>query len=542
MAKYIFVTGGVVSSLGKGITTASLGLILKAHGLTVRLQKFDPYLNVDPGTMNPYQHGEVYVTDDGAETDLDLGHYERFTSDVTSRDSNVTAGAIYYRVLTDEREGKFLGNTIQVVPHITNEIKNCIHKLDGPGVDVIISEIGGTVGDIESLPFLEAIRQMALDEGRGNVLYVHLTLVPYLRAAGEMKTKPTQHSVQRLREIGIQPDVLVCRTEMPLSAELRAKISLFCSVEPQAVIEEQDVKDTIYEVPFTFIEQEVDKLVAEKLGIRLSVEPDLKRWREMTHIVRHPDHSVRIAVVGKYAELQDSYKSIYEALDHGGVANRCEVEILRAYAEQIEERGPEQVIGNVDGVLIPGGFGSRGLEGKVAAARHAREAAIPFLGICLGLQCAVIEFARNVCGLTDANTTEADEHTPHPVIDFVPGQEHVHDKGATMRLGAYPCHLKAGSHARDAYGVDVVEERHRHRYEVNEAYHSALTGHGMAFSGMSPDGKLVEMIEYPDHPWFVATQAHPEFKSYPIRPHPLFAAFVSAALKHAANTQPEPPA
>ena len=533
MPKYIFVTGGVVSSLGKGITTASLGLLLKAHGLTVRLQKFDPYLNVDPGTMNPYQHGEVYVTDDGTETDLDLGHYERFTSEVTSRDSNFTAGGIYYEVLMKERRGEYLGNTIQVVPHITNEIKNCIHKLDGPDVDVTISEIGGTVGDIEGLPFLEAIRQMALDEGRDNVLYMHLTLVPYIRAAGEMKTKPTQHSVQRLREIGIQPDILVCRTEKPLTDELRDKISLFCNVEPRAVIDEQDVEDTIYEVPFTFIDQEVDKLVAEKLGLELAIAPDMKRWREVTDTVRNSDHTVKIAVVGKYQELQDSYKSIYEALDHGGVANRCNVELIRAYAEQIEEKGAEAVIGDAAGVLIPGGFGSRGLEGKIQAARYARESGMPYFGICLGLQCAVIDFARNACGLKDANTTEADENTPHPVIDYVPGQADLDIKGATMRLGAYPCHLQPGTRAREVYGRDVIEERHRHRYEVNEGYHEVLRQHGMVLSGMSPDEKLVEMIELADHPWFVATQAHPEFKSYPTHPHPLFAGFVGAAIGHA---------
>ena len=536
MPKYIFVTGGVVSSLGKGITTASLGLLLKTHGLNVRLQKFDPYLNVDPGTMNPYQHGEVYVTDDGTETDLDLGHYERFTADPTSRDSNFTAGAIYYDVIMKERRGEYLGSTIQVVPHITNAIKECIHKLDGPGVDVIITEIGGTVGDIEGLPFLEAIRQMALDEGRHNVLYVHLTLVPYIRAAGEMKTKPTQHSVQRLREIGIQPDILICRTEMPLPEELRDKISLFCSVEPEAVIEERDVESTIYEVPFTFVEQGLDKLVADKLTLGLSGAPNLEHWRRMTHVVTNPDHTVRIAVVGKYAELQDSYKSIYEALDHGGVANRTRVQIVRTYAEEIEKQGPEAVVGDVHGILIPGGFGSRGIEGKIAAARYARESKTPYLGICLGLQCAVIEFARNVCGLAGANTTEIDADTPHPVIDYVPGQEDITDKGATMRLGAYPCLLKSDTLAMEAYGEDRIEERHRHRYEVNPLYHAALTDAGMIFSGMSPDGTLVEMIEYPDHPWFVATQAHPEFKSYPTRPHPLFAAFAAAALERSKAT------
>ncbi len=532
MPKYIFVTGGVVSSLGKGITTASLGLLLKAHGRTVRLQQFDPYLNVDPGTMNPYQHGEVYVTDDKAETDLDLGHYERFTAQPTSQNSNFTAGAIYNSVIERERRGEYLGQTIQVIPHITNEIKACVHTLDAPDVDVILSEVGGTVGDIEGLPFMEALRQMRLEEGTRNVLYIHLTLVPYIRAAGEMKTKPTQHSVQRLREIGIQPDILICRTERPLNDDLRKKISLFCNVEPRAVIEEMDVKDSIYEVPLTLDEQGLPELVAEHLGLELKGDPDLAEWREILEVIRNPKETVRIAVVGKYSELQDAYKSIYEALDHGGIAHHCKVDIKRAYAEEIEKHGAESELGDVHGVLIPGGFGGRGMEGKILAAQYAREEKMPFLGICLGLQCAVVEFARNVCGLDGANTTESDESTPHPVIDFIPEQRKVTDKGATMRLGEWICHLKEGSLAQRIYGgKSVIGERHRHRYEVNNAYRPKLAEGGLIFSGVSPDDTLVEMIELPDHPYFLATQAHPEFKSYPTRPHPLFVGFIGAAMK-----------
>ena len=534
MPKYIFITGGVISSLGKGITAASLGLLLKAHGLRVRLQKFDPYLNVDPGTMNPYQHGEVYVTDDGAETDLDLGHYERFTAEAMTRDANFTAGAIYNAVISREREGKYLGQTIQVIPHITNEIKACVHKLDSPDVDVVISELGGTVGDIEGLPFMEAIRQMRLDEGLHNVLYIHLTLVPYIRAAGEMKTKPTQHSVRQLLEIGIQPDILICRTERPLSEELRNKISLFCNVEPRAVIEEMDVKDTIYEVPLTLDEQGLPELVAEHMGLELRDEPDLSEWRRILEIIRGPRDLVRIAVVGKYSELQDAYKSIHEALDHGGIAHHCEVEIVPAYAEEIGRNGPEAELADVHGILIPGGFGGRGMEGKILAAKFACESGLPFLGICLGLQCAVVEFARNVCGLDGANSTESDPDTPHPVIDFIPEQRGITDKGATMRLGEYMCHLKPGSLAQQVYGgSDVVSERHRHRYEVNNAYRDRLAAKGLVFSGVSPDDQLVEMIELADHPYFIATQAHPEFKSYPTSPHPLFAALIAASVQRA---------
>jgi len=530
MTKHIFITGGVVSSLGKGITCASIGLLLKARGLTVKLQKFDPYLNVDPGTMNPYQHGEVYVTDDGAETDLDLGHYERFTGDPTTRDSNFTAGAIYYSVITKERRGDYLGKTIQMIPHITDEIKSCIMKLVEPGVDVVISEIGGTVGDIESLTFLEAIRQMSLDRGRENVLYIHLTLVPYIRAAGEIKTKPTQHSVGRLREIGIIPDVLICRSEKPLNDEIRAKISLFCNVPKNAVIEEMDVETTIYEIPFVFIEQGLDELICRRLGLK-GDRADLKAWKEVVSILSSTNDCVTIAVVGKYSELQDAYKSIYEAITHGGVANKCRVEIKKVLAEDIERQGAEVSLENVHGILVPGGFGMRGLEGKMTAAGYAREHRIPFLGICLGLQCAVIEFARSVCGLEKANTTESDPKTPHPVISLLEEQKGNKDMGGTMRLGAYPCKLKPGTKAYEAYGREDISERHRHRYEFNNAYREKFAAKGMVFSGLSPDGELVEMIELADHPWFVATQAHPEFKSRPVDAHPLFRSFVKAALE-----------
>jgi len=530
MAKFIFVTGGVISSLGKGITAASLGMLLKAWGLKVKLQKFDPYLNVDPGTMNPYQHGEVYVTDDGAETDLDLGHYERFTGEPTSRDSNYTAGQIYFSVISKERRGDYLGQTVQLVPHITDEIKSCVKKLDQPGVDAVISEIGGTVGDIESLPFLEAIRQMGLDEGRDNVLYVHVTLVPYIRAAGEIKTKPTQHSAGRLREIGIIPDVLICRTEKPLNDQIKAKISLFCNVEKKAVIEEPDVKQTIYEVPLMFVDQRLDRLIIERLRLKagtLQLDP----WLEILDAIRNPTSAVQVAVVGKYGELQDAYKSIYEAIDHGGIANRCRVEVKRILAEDVERVGAQSLLADAHGVLVPGGFGSRGLEGKIEAVRFAREENVPFLGLCLGLQCAAIEFARNVCGLAGANSTENDHHTPHPVVSLLEEQERVQQKGASMRLGAYPCIIRSGSRAQEAYRTDSVNERHRHRYEFNNRYRRLFESKGVVFSGLSPDESLVEMLEIPAHPWFVATQFHPEFKSYPTSPHPLFREFIRAALK-----------
>jgi len=530
MSKFIFITGGVVSSLGKGITCASIGLLLKSRGIRVKLQKFDPYLNVDPGTMNPYQHGEVYVTDDGAETDLDLGHYERFTGDPTNRDSNFTAGKIYYSVIQKERRGDYLGGTVQMIPHITDEIKSCVRKLAKPDVDVVISEIGGTVGDIESLTFLEAIRQIGFEEGRENVLYIHLTLVPYIRAAGEIKTKPTQHSVGRLREIGIIPDVLICRTELPLNDEIRAKISLFCNVPKDAVIEEQDVKHTIYEVPFVFVEQGLDVLICERLGLKYG-KLKLDEWKKVVDVLTNSSRSVPIAVVGKYWELQDAYKSIFEAIVHGGVANNSKVEVKKIPAEEVEQNGAESLLKGVAGVLVPGGFGTRGLEGKVLAARYARENNIPYLGICFGMQCAVIEFARNVCNLEGANSTEADPDTPHPVISLLEEQRNIKNLGGTMRLGAYPCRLQPNTRAAEAYGCEMISERHRHRYEFNNEYRERLTAKGMVLSGLSPDGQLVEIIELRDHPWFVATQFHPEFKSRPVAAHPLFRSFIKAALE-----------
>jgi len=529
-----------VSSLGKGITSASIGLILKSSGVSARLQKLDPYLNVDPGTMNPYQHGEVYVTDDGCETDLDLGHYERFTGDTTTRDCNFTSGAVYNTVITKERHGEYLGGTVQMIPHITDEIKARIRKLGTPapdpetgqGVrppDVVICEIGGTVGDIEGLPFLEAIRQLGMELGRSNRLFIHLTLVPYIRAAGEVKTKPTQHSVGRLREIGILPDLLICRTERVLSDEVRAKIALFCNVPSAAVIEEPDVRRSIYEVPFMFVDQGLDRLIANHLNLNVT-RPKLDEWRRMLDVVESPEDSVRIAVVGKYAELQDAYKSIYEAIAHGGVAHRCHAEIVKVFAEEVEAEGAEAALSDVDGILVPGGFGLRGVEGKIQAVHYAREQGVPFLGICLGLHCAVVEFARHVCGLENANSTESDPTTPHPVICLMEEQKEIEDKGATMRLGAYPCRLAKDTRAYAAYGTDLISERHRHRYEFNNEYRETMAAKGMVFSGLSPDGELVEMIELAGHPWFVATQAHPEFKSRPVDPHPLFRDLVRTAL------------
>ena len=526
--KYIFVTGGVVSSLGKGITAASLGMLLGCRGVRVALQKFDPYLNVDPGTMNPYQHGEVYVTDDGAETDLDLGHYERFTGIPTSKVNNFTAGAIYSAVLAKERRGDYLGGTVQVVPHVTGEIKEAIRRA-ADRADVVITEIGGTVGDIEGLPFLEAIRQFRIEEGQENVLYVHVTLIVYVKAAGEVKTKPTQHSVGKLREIGIQPDILVCRTEKPLSEAIKNKISLFTSVPRPLVIEEPDVKSTIYEVPFQFLDQKLDERIVERLGLR--TRPlDLGKWPEILETLHNPLGTVRIAVVGKYSELQDAYKSIYEALSHGGLASRYRVEVVKVLAEEIETEGAEKLLNGAAGILVPGGFGLRGIEGKVRTAQYARENRVPFLGICLGMQCAAIEYARHVCGLSGADTTENNQTTPHPVIDLLPGQRNVTDKGATMRLGAYPCRLVPGSKAREAYGTEEISERHRHRYEFNNKYRHVFEQTGVVFSGIYPEQDLVEVMELPEHPWFVAVQFHPEFKSYPTRPHPLFAAFVKAAI------------
>jgi len=534
MAKHIFITGGVVSSLGKGLTSAALGMVLESRGLKVALQKFDPYLNVDPGTMSPYQHGEVYVTEDGAETDLDLGHYERFTTTTTGRDSNFTTGQIYNSVLSKERRGDYLGGTVQVIPHITNQIKDSIKCLAVDGIDVVLTEIGGVIGDIESLPFLEAIRQMPHDVGGSNVLFIHLTLVPFIRAAGEMKTKPTQHSVGKLREIGIQPQILICRTEKPMTEEMQDIISLFCNVEKSAVIEELDLLHhyLVYELLCVFIEQGLDDIILEKLGLDCP-EPEIGAWLSMLERLKNPTRRVEIAVVGKYIEHQDAYKSIYEALTHGGAANDARVLVRRVEAEEVERKGAEELLAGVSGVLVPGGFGSRGIEGKVEAVRYARENRIPFFGICLGLQCAVIEFARNVCGHATANSMEFDANTDHPVICYMDEQLRIVDMGGTMRLGSYPCHLADGSFAARAYAQSIVHERHRHRLEVNNTYRDAFGEKGMVFSGLSPDGALVEIIELRDHPWFVAVQFHPEFKSRALQPHPLFRDFIAAGLQFA---------
>jgi CTP synthase len=530
MAKHIFVTGGVCSSLGKGLTSASIGMLLERRGLSVRMQKLDPYINVDPGTMSPYQHGEVYVLDDGSETDLDLGHYERFTSSPLTRDSNYTTGQIYQSVINKERRGEFLGKTVQVIPHITNEIKSVIHKLADDDVDVVITEIGGTVGDIESQPFLEAIRQFALDIGKQNCLYIHLTLVPYLKAAGELKTKPTQHSVGLLRQIGIQPDILICRTERSLSHDDRQKIALFCNVPIDAVIEEKDKDFSIYEVPLSLVEHHLDELIVRKLALR-SATPNLDDWRDLLYRLRNPDLEVNIAVVGKYAEHRDAYKSIYESLDHAGIANRAMVRVQRIQAENVERDRPERLLSGFDGILVPGGFGERGIEGKVEAIRFARTREVPFLGICLGMQCAAIEFARNVLGLEGAHSTEFYKDTPHPVICLLDEQRSITDKGGTMRLGAQPCMLVPGSRAAQAYAADSVYERHRHRYELNNAYRKQFQEAGLRVSGTSPDGSLVEIMEIPEHPWFVAVQFHPEFKSKPTAAHRLFKGFVAAAVE-----------
>ncbi|HUT94583.1 MAG TPA: CTP synthase [Thermoguttaceae bacterium] len=540
MTKHIFVTGGVVSSLGKGLTSASIGMLLENRGLSVRMQKFDPYLNVDPGTMSPYQHGEVYVLDDGSETDLDLGHYERFTDGPLTRDSNYTTGQIYQAVINKERRGEFLGQTVQVIPHVTNEIKGAIAKLDNDDVDVVISEIGGTVGDIESQPFLEAIRQFSLDVGKENCLYIHLTLVPYLKAADEQKTKPTQHSVGQLRQIGIQPDILICRTQRSLGQDARAKIALFCNVPVEAVIEERDKDFSIYEVPLSLVDHGLDKLIVRRLGLK-GGELDLDHWRDLLHRLRNPDHEISIAVVGKYAEHRDAYKSIYEALDHAGIANRAQVCVQRVHSEAIEREGPERLLAGVDGVLIPGGFGDRGIEGKIDAVRFARERGIPFLGICLGMQCAVIEYARNVIHLEGANSTEFDKDNPYPVICLLDEQKTITDKGGTMRLGAQPARLVPGTRAAECYGGLEISERHRHRYEFNNLYRQQFAAHGMQVVATSPDGALVEIVEIPDHPWFVAVQFHPEFKSQPTRPQPLFDGFVAVAVKrHTSRPEPQP--
>ncbi len=532
MSKFVFITGGVVSSLGKGLTSASIGMLLESRGLRIAIQKFDPYINVDPGTMSPYQHGEVYVLDDGSETDLDLGHYERFTSAKLTRDCSVTTGQIYGAVIKKERHGDYLGKTVQVIPHITDEIKSHIHKLAGPDIDVVISEFGGTIGDIEGLPFIEAIRQFALDVGKKNVIFIHLTLIPHLRTTGEIKTKPTQHSVGKLREIGIQPDILVCRTEKPLTKEARDKISLFCNVSQECVIEEMDARVSIYEIPQMLREQGIDDLILEHLDIRAK-KPDLKGWNGIVDILADPKQTVEIALVGKYVELYDSYKSVYEAITHAGIANECKVTMRKIPPGLLEKEPAEKVLAGVKGLVVPGGFGERGIEGKIEAIKYAREKKIPFLGLCLGLQVATIEFARNVCGLEGAHSTEFDPDTPHPVISLMDSQGNVVDKGGTMRLGAYPCHLAKASRARKIYGADVVHERHRHRYEINNKYREVFEEKGMVFAGLSPNGKLVELIELRDHPWFFASQFHPEFRSKPNKAHPLFRDFIRTVLDQA---------
>jgi CTP synthase len=534
VAKYVFVTGGVTSSLGKGITAASIGRLLKSRGLSVSILKLDPYINVDPGTMSPYQHGEVFVTDDGAETDLDLGHYERFIDENLTQSSNVTTGRIYQAVIAKERRGDYLGGTVQVIPHITNEIKERIGRVVRDGrSDVVIVEVGGTVGDIESLPFLEAIRQMRKDVGRGNVMYVHVTLLPSLAATGELKTKPTQHSVKELRSIGIQPDVIVARSDLPVDEDLRDKIALFCDVSRDAVIPCATV-DTIYEVPLLFESFGLGDLVVRELGLTESAAPaDLTAWTALVERIKRPKPELEIALVGKYIELPDAYLSVTEALRHAGWAQERTISIRWVDSERLTVDEVDTRLAGVAGVLVPGGFGHRGIEGKVLAARYARERGVPYLGLCLGLQCGVIEFARDVVGELDANSTEFDLFTDAPVIDLMPDQREVEDKGGSMRLGLYPARLTPGSKAEAAYGTEVIYERHRHRFEVNNQYREALEAAGMLISGQSPDGRLVEIVELRDHPWFVASQFHPEFKSRPDRPHPLFQGFVRAAMSGA---------
>ena len=525
--KFIFVTGGVLSSLGKGLASASIGCLLQSRGFKVNMLKCDPYINVDPGTMNPFQHGEVFVTDDGSETDLDLGHYERFADHVLSKANNLTTGQIYYSVITKERRGDYLGGTVQVIPHITDEIKRAIHRV-ATGADVVIVEVGGTVGDIESLPFLEAIRQFRGDVGRQHILYIHLTLVPYIAPAGELKSKPTQHSVKELLQIGIQPDILLCRTDRFLPRELKAKIALFCNVSEQAVITAKDV-GSIYEVPLVLHGEGLDAIIVEMLGLPKR-EANLAAWEAIVRRIKESRAGVTIAVVGKYLELKDSYKSLTEAITHGGIASDCQVHVKAVDAEKVERDGPKAHLHDVSGILVPGGFGGRGIEGKIAAIAFAREERMPFLGICLGMQCAVIEFARNVCGLQGANSREFDPNSRHLVIDLMPEQQGITNLGGTMRLGAYPCRIVAPSVAYQAYGTEVISERHRHRYEVSNEYRDLLERNGMRLSGFSPDNNLVEMIELPDHPWFVGGQFHPEFKSRPTRPHPLFREFIKASL------------
>jgi CTP synthase len=531
--KYIFVTGGVVSSLGKGIAAASLGRLLVERGLRVSMLKFDPYLNVDPGTMSPFQHGEVFVTDDGAETDLDLGHYERFIDRALTQANNVTTGRIYLNVITKERRGEFLGATVQVIPHITDEIKAAVRRL-APETDVVIVEVGGTVGDIESLPFLEAIRQFRHDVGRDNAIFVHLTLLPYIAAAGELKTKPTQHSVRELMQIGIQPDILIVRTDRPIGDDIKRKVALFCNVDFGSVIESPDVR-TIYEIPLRFHEQGFDQKVLDRLHLEQPT-PSLAAWRELVQRVLVPHERVRIAVVGKYTDYADSYKSVQEALIHGGIANDVGIDIQWMSSDNFSSRErAEQILGSVDGLLVPGGFGVRGVEGMVEAIRGARDTGLPFFGICLGMQTAIIEFARNVCGLDDSHSSEFAPECDNPVISLMESQQHVTDMGGTMRLGAYPCRLTRGSRAAEIYGQPEVSERHRHRYEVSNKYRDLFVQNGMRLSGLSPDGQLVEIIELPAHPWFLGCQFHPELQSRPTRPHPLFAGFIAAAVKAKRN-------
>ncbi len=524
--KFIFITGGVVSSLGKGLAAASIGGLLESRGLRVTFLKMDPYLNVDPGTMNPFQHGEVFVTEDGAETDLDLGHYERFVSTPMSRKNNSTSGQVYDTVIGRERRGDYLGGTVQVIPHVTDEIKRRILEA-AEGFDLAICEVGGTVGDIESLPFLEAIRQFRWDWGREHVLYIHVTLVPYIAKAGELKTKPTQHSVKELTGLGIQPDILLCRTDRHLDRKIKAKIAHFCNVDENAVIAARDV-DCIYEVPLVFHEEGLDERIVEKLNM-WTAAPDLSRWQRLVQIVQNPKARVRIAMVGKYMDVPDAYKSLREALLHGGIANECQVEVDPVDSEELESGMVPEKVRRADGILVPAGFGARGTEGKIAAVRFAREEGIPFLGICLGMQMAVVEFARHRCGLKEAHSLEVDENTRHPVIHLMDQQKHLTQKGGTMRLGAYPCILREGTLARRLYGQSQIWERHRHRYELNNAYREELAAWGMVFSGLSPDGDLVEVIELKDHPWFVGVQFHPEFKSRPFACHPLFQGFIRAA-------------
>lgn len=529
--KYIFVTGGVTSSLGKGIIAASLAKLLQARGYRATIQKFDPYINVDPGTLNPYEHGECYVTEDGAETDLDLGHYERFLNVFTSQANNVTTGRVYQTVIQNERKGAYLGKTVQVIPHITDEIKRRMKILGESGeYDIVITEIGGTVGDIESLPYVESMRQLIWEEGEGNSMVVHLTLIPYLKAAGELKTKPTQHSVKSLLELGVQPDVLVCRTEHPLTADIKRKLALFCNVQGNAVIEARDMS-TIYEVPLAMLKEKLDKVVLAKLKLKASTEPELTQWKDFLFRIEHPKSTVKIALVGKYVELPDAYKSINEAFIHAGASNECEVSVTYVHSEHLNEENVSKKLSGYDGVLVAPGFGPRGIEGKVEAIKYVRENNIPFFGICLGMQSSVIEFARNVAGMSNAHSSEMNPETENAVIDLMEEQKQITDKGGTMRLGSYDCNLEKGSVAAKAYGKTKITERHRHRYEFNDAYKSQIEAAGMKITGINPQTGLAEIVEIPEHKWFVGVQFHPELKSTVETPHPLFVAFIAAALK-----------